>query len=263
MCGDAIVVDLITSLCEYLKCELKIQHYKRLNPLLISGSPLRGINDIQCGDAIISFSRRKLFNLKKIFEKELNLKCHVVYGRLPPKTRLKEAIEFNKGNSVLLATDAVGMGLNLSINRVVFYDVSKFDGKSEISIPNSHLKQIGGRAGRFSVDKPEQNPGIVTALRQKELKYVQNNIKVPSETTGKAEVSLSFDNLTYFGENFPGEPLYNIMKFNYQLMKFDLPVLFNCSENEDIFKLANLLDEYNIPLRKKIFLLKTPVTIRY
>ena len=50
---------------------------------------------------------------------------------------------------VLVATDAVGMGLNLSIRRVVFSALSKFDGREHRALTTSEVKQIGGRAGRF------------------------------------------------------------------------------------------------------------------
>lgn len=77
-----------------------------------------------------------------------NHKCCVVYGALPPETRTQQAKLFNDPNSeydVLVASDAVGMGLNLNIRRVVFYSLDKFDGDAKRPIPAPQVKQIAGR----------------------------------------------------------------------------------------------------------------------
>jgi hypothetical protein len=74
-----------------------------------------------------------------------NHKCCVIYGALPPETRQHQAELFNEEHNeydVLIATDAVGMGLNLNIRRVVFYTLIKYDGEKMASVPTSQVKQI-------------------------------------------------------------------------------------------------------------------------
>jgi ATP-dependent RNA helicase SUPV3L1/SUV3 len=71
---------------------------------------------IQKGDCIVTFSRSNIFKLKEMIEQNTPHKCAVVYGRLPPETRAEQARLFNDPNSgvdVMVASDAVGMGLNL------------------------------------------------------------------------------------------------------------------------------------------------------
>ena len=66
-------------------------------------------------------------------------RCCVVYGALPPETRRQQAQLFNSagsGYSVLVASDAVGMGLNLNIARIIFYALHKFNGESKALIPS-------------------------------------------------------------------------------------------------------------------------------
>ena len=73
-------------------------------------------------------------------------KCCVVYGALPPETRTQQAKLFNDPNSgydVLVASDAVGMGLNLNIRRVVFYSLDKFDGDAKKPVSSSQVWSIG------------------------------------------------------------------------------------------------------------------------
>ena len=64
-------------------------------------------------------------------ERNTRLKVGVIYGALPPEIRSQEASKFNNGEyDVLVASDAIGMGLNLKINRIVFSGVNKFNGST-------------------------------------------------------------------------------------------------------------------------------------
>jgi len=90
--------------------------------------------------------------MKKDVEKRTGKRCAVVYGSLPPETRAQQAALFNDPNNdydFLVASDAVGMGLNLSIKRVIFEATSKHDGVGFRMIQPSEIKQIAGRAGRY------------------------------------------------------------------------------------------------------------------
>jgi ATP-dependent RNA helicase SUPV3L1/SUV3 len=79
----------------------------------------------------------------------------VVYGSLPPETRRAQAELFNAGkNQILVATDAIGMGLNLQIGRVILSTMRKFDGARMRNLAPAETKQIVGRAGRFGSQFP-------------------------------------------------------------------------------------------------------------
>ena len=71
----------------------------------------------------------------------------VVYGALPPEMRRTQARLFNHADSgydVLVASDAVGMGLNLNIRRIIFHTLSKTEGGARVPISISQIKQIAG-----------------------------------------------------------------------------------------------------------------------
>lgn len=75
----------------------------------------------------------------------------IIYGGLPPETRRAQARLFNdpdSGYDVLVASDAIGMGLNLNIRRIIFQTLFKFTGGDEVTVSTSAIKQIAGRAGR-------------------------------------------------------------------------------------------------------------------
>ncbi|MDO4484159.1 MAG: helicase-related protein [Clostridia bacterium] len=74
----------------------------------------------------------------------------IIYGALPYDVRQNEARRFREGETkVVVATDAIGMGLNLPIRRVVFLETEKFDGVSRRGLTATEYKQIAGRAGRY------------------------------------------------------------------------------------------------------------------
>ena len=76
----------------------------------------------------------------------------IIYGALSPEVRKKQAQMFSNGqNQVLVSTDAIGMGMNLPIKRVIFSTLEKYDGQSNRSLIDSEIQQIAGRAGRFGL----------------------------------------------------------------------------------------------------------------
>jgi ATP-dependent RNA helicase SUPV3L1/SUV3 len=97
---------------------------------------------------VVAFSRREIFQLKQKVEEATGLRCGVVYGSLPPETRREQAKRFNdpaEAEEVLVASDAIGMGLNLNIQRVVFASLAKYDGEQVRPLEPTEVKQIAGR----------------------------------------------------------------------------------------------------------------------
>ncbi|RTL40007.1 MAG: RNA helicase, partial [Rhodocyclaceae bacterium] len=102
-----------------------------------------------------------------------------IYGALSPEVREREAHRFAGGDAdILVATDAIGMGLNLPIRRVVFTAVQKYDGTSRGTLSPSLLQQIGGRAGRFGHHDEE---GVVAGLTPAEHRVVSSLMKAHQE----------------------------------------------------------------------------------
>jgi len=92
----------------------------------------------------------------------------------------------NVNNSVLVATDAIGMGLNLSIRRVIFSSLMKFDGHEHRDLHPTEVKQIAGRAGRYCGSYSEG--GVVTTFHRGDLEYLAECLDTPDTdltTAGK------------------------------------------------------------------------------
>ena len=112
----------------------------------------QNISKLEPRSAIIAF------NINKVYEIAENIRTHkggtaVVLGSLSPRTRNAQVEVYeNKNVDYLVATDAIGMGLNLNINHVNFSSLEKFDGRYNRNLAPNELGQIAGRAGRYKQD---------------------------------------------------------------------------------------------------------------
>lgn len=117
LCGETRAVPLIRELCALTGDNLEIHRYERLNPLEVMPHSLRGnLNKLEKGDCIVSFSRVGIHALKADIEKLTGRRVAIVYGGLPAEIRTQQASLFNDPDNdydFLVASDAIGMGLNL------------------------------------------------------------------------------------------------------------------------------------------------------
>ncbi|CAO3622400.1 unnamed protein product [Mucor fragilis] len=261
LCGEASAVPLVKKICETLDEEVVVNNYERLTPFTVSFETLRNdLSKVTKGDCIVAFSRRDIFNLKEKIEKATGLRCAVAYGALPPETRALQAKAFNdpeSGFDVLVASDAVGMGLNLNIRRIIFSTVQKYDGSdfSYISVPQ--LKQIAGRAGRFNTAYAQ---GEVTTLKERDIFYVRRAVSAPIVPLEMAGLQPTVDILELFALQLPDE------KFSGLLQKFeDLASLngdyFLCNF-KDQKAIADKLEHIKLPLKDRYQFVTAPVNIR-
>ncbi|GAA6014798.1 hypothetical protein JCM8202_004770 [Rhodotorula sphaerocarpa] len=213
LCGEESVVDLVQKIAAELGDECVVKRYQRLSPLVVSEHSLYGdLSKIRKGDCLVTFSRSNIFAFKRAVEEKTGLRVAVAYGGLPPEVREEQARAFNEGDyDVLVASDAVGMGLNLKIRRIVFESLHKWDGRQEIRLPTPQIKQIAGRAGRYGVhtpvspSAPDLDPvgaeatkaegvlGEATTLDAVDLPILQDAMKQPTVQVTQASLSAPFD----------------------------------------------------------------------
>ncbi|KAK9472995.1 P-loop containing nucleoside triphosphate hydrolase protein [Dipodascopsis tothii] len=182
VCGEERALELLQRLARSVGDEVEIRKYERLSPLVIDDVSLNGrYSELRPGDCVVAFSRKQIFQIRQRIESATKLKCAVIYGGLPPEVRSRQAQLFNdqdSGYDILVASDAIGMGLNLSIKRIVLSTTSKFDGKDTLPLSPSQVNQIAGRAGRYmsgrNKDGTASTPrGHVTTLLPEDLPYLQ------------------------------------------------------------------------------------------
>ena len=132
---------------------------------LLADTPSKTMWAWQFRDALIVFSKKSVLALAAHLENQ-GVHCSVIYGSLPPATRREQVRRFlEKETEVVVSTDAIGMGLNLPIRRIVFIETRKFDGVGRRSLLPEEIKQIAGRAGRFGL----YDEGFVAVLDDLEL----------------------------------------------------------------------------------------------
>ena len=171
--AQQVVLDIISA-CEDT---YEIHRHERLVPLLTREYPEPVFpSNSHRGDAFIVFSRRDVHAAASELQRN-GVKCSVIYGNLPYDVRREEVKRYINGDTdVVVATDAIGMGLNLPIKRIIFLSLTKFDGIQQRYLHSSEIKQIAGRAGRYGIF----SEGIVTS--DTEFDYLESAVhdRIPS-----------------------------------------------------------------------------------
>ena len=117
LCGEERTVPLIRELAASMGDQLKVHTYKRLSPLETMSTSLQGdLKNLRKGDCVVVFSRVGIHAMKTQIERITEKRVAIVYGSLPPEVRAQQASLFNDPDNdydILVASDAIGMGLNL------------------------------------------------------------------------------------------------------------------------------------------------------
>ena len=149
--------------CEFM-------HRERFSQLVYAGS--KKISRMPGRSAIVGFSVENLYATAELVRRQKG-GAAVVMGALSPRTRNAQVEMYQNGDvDVLVATDAIGMGLNLDIKHVAFSGLRKFDGRKMRDLWPNELAQIAGRAGRHTQDgsfgvtgeAPMLDDGVVEAI---------------------------------------------------------------------------------------------------
>ncbi|KZM23973.1 RNA helicase [Ascochyta rabiei] len=289
LCGEARTVDMMRQLCALVGDELHVHEYERLTPLQVLPRSLGGkLNKLEKGDCLVAFTVVGIHALRREIEKQTGKKCAIVYGSLPPETRAQQARLFNDPDNeydYLVASDAIGMGLNLAIKRVIFESTMKSNGVKYVPLQVSEIKQIAGRAGRYKTaadavsdstptaegaepkaakkeKEKEKTVGWCTTLDQIDhdaLKTGMSSEPEPIETAGLFPPSLIVERFAnYFP---PGTP------FSYILLR-----LHEISEIHPRFHLCGLKEQLaiadaihtikNLSIQDRIMICSAPCNMR-
>ncbi len=150
------LVQRLAALCDE---PVEVVRLERMSPLVVADTAV-ALESIGPADAVVAFSRRDVFAVREQLVAR-NQSVAVIYGALGPEVRRAESRRFREGEApVLVATDAIGMGLNLPIRRVIFSSLMKWDGREDRMLTPSEVRQIGGRAGRYGLHEE----GVVAVL---------------------------------------------------------------------------------------------------
>ena len=175
--GDKLTMflgsDTIKKLITKLAPETEFVYRERLSQLTYSG--YKKISRIKPRSAIISFSVDDVYALAEFVRRQKG-GAAVVMGSLSPKTRNSQVELYQSGDvDFLIATDAIGMGINMDIDNVYFSGLKKYDGKKIRNLRDSEIGQISGRAGRYMNDGSFGTTGECEKLTDEQIDKIENH----------------------------------------------------------------------------------------
>ena len=187
------LIEVLASAAE-IPCEL-VEH-ERLAPIALAERHFN-LESLPASTILVAFTRQGVLDLKMKLER-LGRTVSVVYGSLPPEVRRRQADRFAQGETeICVATDAVGMGLNLPADVVCFYQVEKFDGKNDRRLYPSEVHQIGGRAGRYGMS----TTGLIAATSKHDLHIIRELYEQKPAVLTYARVAPTVDDLNLIPGN--------------------------------------------------------------
>lgn len=239
VCGEPRAIPIVRKLVKLCGDNFELNEYERLTKLRVKKFAVGDINNIKKGDCIVCFKRKEIYDSVSRL-KSMGKDAAVIYGKLPPHTKRKEALKFNaEANpcNILVATDAIGMGLNLNIKRIVFNSLVKTvtDGKGDkVSrvLTTPEVLQIAGRAGRYGF----QEDGEVTVMYERDIDNLHKLLLSDKENIEHARITPQLRHFLNFSNKMDNTNLYKVME------KF----LDTCSVDHNTFELCCLRDSQNL-----------------
>ena len=186
--GSQVMEKIINELVDNVTFENK----ERFSKLSYSG--IKKISRLDRKVAIIAFSIEDVYAIAELVRRQKG-GAAVIMGSLSPKTRNSQVGLYQSGDvDYLIATDAIGMGLNMDINEIFFSNLKKFDGKKTRRLNLIEMAQIAGRAGRFKNDGGFGTTGDCETLNSDEIEKIEKHQLPETKTIYWRNSNLDFQN---------------------------------------------------------------------
>ena len=160
----------------------------------LSYAGYKKISRLERKAAIIAFSVEEVYALAELIRRQKG-GAAVIMGSLSPKTRNSQVSLYQSGDvDYLVATDAIGMGLNMDINQIFFSNLKKFDGRKTRRLNLVEISQIAGRAGRYKNDGSFGTTGDCEHLGSDEIENIENHTLPETKMLYWRNSELNFEN---------------------------------------------------------------------
>ena len=258
--GSQVMSGIIKELIEGVEFEKK----DRFSKLTYSG--YKKISRLDRKVAIIAFSIEEVYAIAELVRRQKG-GAAVIMGSLSPKTRNSQVGLYQSGDvDYLIATDAIGMGLNMDINEIYFSNLKKFDGKKTRRLNLIELSQIAGRAGRYKNDGGFGTTGDCENLNSDEIENIEKhnlpetkiiywrnsnlNFESPEKLISSLELKPNKKNLLRTNDSLDESVLRHFLKkgANNIIYHKNLELLWECCQIPDFEKKAygqhiNIIDK--------------------
>ena len=266
--GSQVMTEIINDLIQDVTFEKK----ERFSKLSYSG--YKKISRLERKVAIIAFSIEEVYAIAELVRRQKG-GAAVIMGSLSPKTRNSQVGLYQSGDvDYLIATDAIGMGLNMDINEIYFSNLKKFDGKKTRRLNLVELSQIAGRAGRYKNDGGFGTTGDCESLNSDEIENIEKhqlpktkmiywrnsklNFNSPEKLIASLELKPNKKNLLRTNDSLDESVLRHFLKkgANNILYHKNLELLWECCQIPDFEKKAygqhiNIIDKVFLFLSTK------------
>ena len=206
----------------------------RLSKLSYSGQ--KKLSRLPARTAIVAFSASDVYEIAELIRRQRG-GAAVVLGAQSPRTRNAQVQLYQSGEvEFLVATDAIGMGLNLDVGHVAFAGIRKFDGRVHRELLPAEVGQIAGRAGRHMSDGTFGVTGEVEPLESELIDRLEKHEFEPVRVLQWRSGSLDFSSLENLKESLRTAPEH--ARLTRARMADDLLALEAVSSDEDVRQLA-------------------------
>ena len=258
--GSQVMQGIIKDLIKNVDFEKK----ERFSKLAYGG--FKKVSRLERKSAIIAFSIEDVYAIAELIRRQKG-GAAVIMGSLSPKTRNSQVELYQSGDvDYLVATDAIGMGLNMDINEIYFSNLKKFDGKKTRRLNLIEISQIAGRAGRFQNDGFFGTTGECEVLNSDEIENIEKhnlpetkmiywrnsklNFESPNKLISSLEQRPSNPNLIRTQDSLDESVLRHFLKLgsNNIIYHKNLELLWECCQIPDFEKKAygqhiNIIDK--------------------
>jgi len=199
--------DTMRPMLRQLGVGAEVQRRERLSTLAYAG-PVK-LTKLPKRSAIVAFSSEEVYAIAELLRRQRG-GAAVIMGALSPRTRNAQAALYQSGEvDFLVATDAIGMGLNMDVDHVAFASRAKFDGRRQRYLRADEIAQIAGRAGRFRRDGQFGETGGCPQIEEETIARIEAHVFEPVAAVEWRSDALDFSsvaNLLRSLEQPPGQP---------------------------------------------------------
>lgn len=267
VCGSTAVTAPCLTVISAMQESVEVTQLTRKTPLILEDDSLCGKHysrqklksKLQKGDAIISFSRKDVLTLSARF-RQWGFTVASIYGALAPEVRRTESERFCTGQAdILVATDAIGMGLNLPIRRVIFSNIHKFDGVASRLLNATEVRQIAGRAGRFGL----YDIGYVSVLENDERIHIEQMLATDDTADmQKLPINAQFEQFETIATRLHTRKIAEVLQYQQDRTKLTNQIFEQSSLSSQIEQ-AKLVDAHapNMALKDKYIFVCAPISL--
>ena len=202
------------------------------------------ISRIDRKTAVVAFSAEEVYAIAELIRRQKG-GAAIVMGSLSPKTRNAQVDLYQSGDvDFLVATDAIGMGINMDLDNVYFSNLKKFDGKKLRRLNLSEIGQIAGRAGRYLNDGNFGITGECGKISSDEVEFIENHKFEEIRTLFWRNSDLDFNNSSNLIKSLDQKPKQDWLRrinecVDEKVLKYFLkdPIKHNISNEKNVLSL--------------------------